>query len=126
MTLPWQESFKLGYAPMDATHREFVDLLNRVDTVPSESFVDYFDTLVEHTKTHFEAEKKLMEESKFLSLREHADDHDRILAEMMQMQRFAARGMTKIARSYIKEKLPDWFTVHAASMDIALVKHLNK
>lgn len=126
MILPWQESFELGFAPMDATHREFVDLLNRADTVQAESFVGYFDTLVEHTKAHFEAEKKLMEESKFLSMREHVDDHDRILAEMMQMQRFAARGMTKIVRSYIKEKLPDWFTVHAASMDIALTLHLNK
>ena len=110
---------------MDATHREFVDLLNRLDDIPNEAFPGYFDELLEHTRTHFEAENALMESTKFLSIREHKDDHDRILAEMMQMQRFAAKGMSKIAQSYVREKLPDWFKTHAASMDIALALHLK-
>ena len=125
MILPWQDAFELGNAAMDATHKEFIDLLNRVDTIDNESFLHYFDELLEHTKAHFQAENDLMEQSQFLSIREHRDDHDRILAEMMQMQRFAAKGMTKIARSYIKEKLPEWFTTHAASMDTALALHVK-
>lgn len=126
MILSWEDSFELGVASMDQTHHEFVDILNRVDEIPNESFGIYFDELLEHTRIHFETENRLMEESNFLSLREHKDDHDRILAEMMQMQRFITRGMTKIARGYVKEKLPDWFTTHAASMDTALALHINR
>jgi len=125
MILPWEEAFELGEPSMDATHREFVDRLNRLDEIPDNVFPEYFDELLEHTRNHFEEENARMASSKFLSIREHKDDHDRILAEMMQMQRFAAKGMTKIARSYVKEKLPDWFKTHAASMDTALALHLK-
>lgn len=125
MILPWHENFELGIASMDQTHREFIDLLNRLDSTPNDAFPGYFDELLEHTHAHFETENRLMEESNFLSLREHKDDHDRILAEMMQMQRFAARGMTQIAKEYVREKLPDWFSTHAASMDTALALHLK-
>ncbi len=125
MILPWQKAFELGVDSMDTTHKEFIELLNRVDTIPADGFASYFDTLLDHTRSHFDAENALMEASGFLSIREHRDDHDRILAEMMQMQRFIARGMVKIARDYIKEKLPDWFTTHAASMDTALALHLK-
>ena len=126
MILPWEEAFELGEPSMDATHREFVSLLNRLDKIPNDAFPEYFDELLEHTRAHFEEENARMESSKFLSIREHKDDHDRILAEMMQMQRFAAKGMVKIARSYVKEKLPDWFRAHAASMDIALAIFLQQ
>lgn len=126
MLLPWRDEFVLGHESMDGTHKEFVDLINRVDDIGDADFSSYFDELLEHTRRHFESELELMKSSRFLSLREHEDDHNRILAEMMQMQRFANRGMIKIPRAYIREKLPDWFGVHAASMDIALALHLKQ
>ncbi len=125
MVLSWKDEFVLGHEAMDTTHREFVALLNRSEEIPDSDFLDFFDSLLEHTRAHFDAELELMKASNFLSRREHEDDHNRIVAEMMQMQRFARRGMIKIARAYIKEKLPDWFGVHAASMDTALALHLK-
>lgn len=126
MLLPWRDEFVLGHDLMDETHHEFIDLINREASVSDADFLPYFEELLEHTRHHFDSELELMKSSRFLSIREHEDDHNRILAEMMQMQRFANRGMIKIARAYIKEKLPDWFSVHAASMDIALTLHLNQ
>ena len=38
--------FVLGMAAMDATHREFVDLVNRLATCDRESFVGSFPALV--------------------------------------------------------------------------------
>jgi len=111
---------------MDATHREFVTLLNEMESVPKGELGAYFDRLLAHTQIHFETEKTTMIESGFGSRREHEDDHNRVLAEMMQMQRFAGRGMEKIARSYVRDKLPDWFATHAASMDTALALHLHR
>jgi hemerythrin-like metal-binding protein len=123
--LAWQGAFTLGNDAMDATHREFVALLNVMESVPKGELAPYFDRLLTHTQTHFETENETMRTSGFLSLREHEDDHNRILAEMMQMQRFAAKGMEKLVRAYVREKLPDWFATHAATMDTALALHLK-
>lgn len=124
--MEWQPKYELGVSSMDETHKAFVSLLGEASDIAKASFPAYFDRLLAHTKEHFEAEKSLMQSSGFLSLREHEDDHDRVLAEMMQMQRFAARGMVKIARDYVTQKLPQWFEIHAASMDTALAIHLNE
>ena len=64
MILPWEEAFELGEPSMDATHREFVSLLNRLDKIPNDAFPEYFDELLEHTRAHFEEENARMESSR--------------------------------------------------------------
>lgn len=110
---------------MDETHREFVRLVNQLASEPGETFASLFDTFIQHCQQHFDQEELLMRESSFSAYAEHRDEHQRILGELAQFRKRVARGLVEFGRNYIRERMPEWFRLHAATMDSALAVHLN-
>ena len=64
--------------------------------------------------------------SDFPALHEHRDEHARVRGEMQHFATMIERGSTIMARSWVRERLPDWFDLHARTMDSALAAHLKK
>jgi hemerythrin-like metal-binding protein len=125
MLIDWSSNkYRLGNAGMDATHAEFVALINRLATVEGREFQTLFLELLDHTSDHFGAEEALMEETDFPAIAEHRAEHWRVLGELRALGRRVVQGRIIMARSYITEQLPGWFAVHAATMDSALAAHL--
>jgi hemerythrin len=124
--LVWQdEKHLLGFPDMDDTHKEFAELLNSLgEMTDSDKFKAGFAQLVLHTKNHFDKEDRLMVESSFPAIGEHRSDHDRVLGQLTQINERVQRGIIALGREYIKA-LPNWFDVHAATMDSALAAHLK-
>ena len=56
--LEWSKGLELGVEKMDATHREFVDLLNALAVVPDGEFLTLLDEFIAHSVEHFEQEKR--------------------------------------------------------------------
>lgn len=125
--LLWQDDrHLLGVEEMDGTHKEFVDLVNRLgDMAEPDEFKLWFAELVAHTGAHFANEDRLMVESGFPALSEHRSEHNRILGQMTQINERVQRGIIVMGREYIKD-LPQWFDLHAATMDSALAAHLKR
>jgi hemerythrin-like metal-binding protein len=121
----FEERYLLGIASMDDTHREFVDLVNRLGVVPKAEFIQLFAELFAHTQEHFEQEKHLMETSGFPALREHTDEHQRILGELNRFSQKVASGSIMMGKAYVTQQLPQWFDLHAKTMDSALAAHLK-
>lgn len=120
-----QVEFKaLGYEPMDETHREFVALANRALAAGRDELPELFHQLLEHTRTHFAAEERQMQQSAFSALAEHRAEHQRVLGEMTMFLERAQRGRTTMAKEYLQQRLPGWFSVHLVTMDSALAAHL--
>lgn len=119
-------NYLLGIDALDITHQEFVDRVNFLETASNDNFVDGFPALVEHTKQHFDNEQALMQESGFAALNEHVDEHRRVLGDLDRLARQVARGRLQMARAYIREGLPDWFRLHATTIDSALAAHLKR
>lgn len=119
-------NYLLGNAQMDATHREFVDQLNALESAPGGQFPALFADLVRHTEDHFEAELDLMKLSAFPATLEHVDEHRRVLGQMHQFLDRLKVGRLLLARSYVREQLPGWFKLHAVTMDSALAAHLQR
>lgn len=117
--------YQLGYRVMDDTHGEFIALINSLGNADKQAFIPLFHELIVHTEAHFDAENKLMDESRFPASREHKDEHQRILGEMHRFGKKAASGSIMLARAYVREQLPQWFDLHAVTMDSALVAHLK-
>jgi hemerythrin len=118
---------QLGLAGMDDTHREFIELLNSLNACSGSDFPALFNQLVEHTEAHFEMEKALMLESGFPAREEHVGDHQRILGQLVKFrERVNAGKSSMMARAYVREQLPGWFTTHLITMDSALSAHLAK
>lgn len=123
---PDAAGFQLHLEELDATHREFAQLVNALAEASGSGFVELFTQLYDHSQAHFAREKALMEASAFPSLAEHDAEHQRILGEMKQYQRKVNKGAISFARAYVKDRLPEWFQLHLTTMDSALVYHLNQ
>jgi hemerythrin len=124
--ISWDDNrFLLDVEIMDDTHKEFVALVNRLAASADSEFAARFDALTTHNTAHFQQEEKLMIESRFPAFAEHRDDHLRILGEFRQFKKRVDAGLIVFARNYINARLPEWFSLHAATMDSALAVHLK-
>lgn len=111
---------------MDDTHREFIALYNSADLSNVESFKTTVIKLIHHTKHHFEEEEKFMDKYNYPRVREHKEEHEKVLAEMayfLQISR-SVFGL-KMLKSYYLQKLPEWFELHLLSMDSDLAAYLK-
>jgi hemerythrin-like metal-binding protein len=116
----------LGVDDMDDTHKEFLVLLDRLDRADDTGFPTLFKQLVDHTRLHFAHEGRLMRACSFPATGEHESEHARILGELLQFNRAVARGRVALARAYVRQGLPDWFTLHLSTMDSALAAHYRR
>lgn len=125
--IEWTEQLSVKHAAIDATHQEFIALVNQLAaTSDNATFKQLFNELVSHTETHFNSENALMQGSQFPAQAEHIGEHHRVLGEMKQFQKRVARGLVDFGRAYVNERLPDWFALHTATMDSALAAHLQQ
>jgi hemerythrin-like metal-binding protein len=123
---PAEPRFRLGLDDMDRTHLEFIELVNRLAQADDAGFPALFDALIAHTEAHFEREDQWMTASGFPALQEHRGEHRRVLADLRTLGQRAAGGRLTLGRAYVREQLPPWFALHAATMDSALAARLKK
>lgn len=119
--LDWSDHLLLELPAMDDTHREFVDLLARVEGACDDTLMADWAALVAHTVTHFGQEDAWMLESGFASGNCHSTQH-RIVLQIMEEG--LKRADFAIIRQHAQE-LAIWFPQHAQSMDAALALHLR-
>ncbi len=117
--------YRLGVSTMDQTHHEFITLVNRLTVSDRDGFITLFAKLVQHTHAHFESEAALMQQSNFPAIREHTDEHQRVLGELDRFGNKVASGSIAMGRDYVQHHLPGWFDLHARTMDSALAAHLK-
>ncbi|MEJ2608884.1 MAG: hemerythrin domain-containing protein [Candidatus Thiodiazotropha sp.] len=123
---PIDEKYLLGVSQIDQTHQEFIELVNRMNSADKPSFIILFQNLIEHTESHFSKELDLMKASAFSAIREHTDEHQRVLGDLRRFGSRVAKGSLQLGRAYITQQLPNWFELHTCTMDSALAAHLKK
>lgn len=119
------EAYHLGIDNMDRTHDEFVDLVNRLANADTADFIRLFAALVSHTEMHFNLENTLMRESAFAASGEHTAEHTRVLTDLKRLNEQVKRGSVMLSRAFVAENIPEWFALHARTMDAALATHLK-
>ena len=115
----------LGLDTMDATHREFIAMINTLHGTPDKDFGLHFKRLYVHMEKHFEHEYELMKKSSFPAISEHSAEHRRILGELQQFNRRVQKGLYAFGRAYIRDTIQQWFHLHLITMDSALAAHLK-
>lgn len=130
MSLAWKPEFVLNQPQVDATHREFVDLVSCLDEssgeLPAAALVDRFKRLVEHTIEHFGQEDRWMAATGFTPDNCHARQHKMVLDVMHEVLKLAeTEGHLEPLRRIVAE-LEQWFPQHADMMDAALVFHMSE
>jgi hemerythrin-like metal-binding protein len=122
--LPWSEGLELGLSFMDATHKEFVDLLARAEASDDEALPEAWDELVAHTADHFGREDEWMLATGFALGNCHSTHHKVVLQVLREGAARAKEGDLAPVRQMVRE-LAVWFPQHAQTMDAALALHLR-
>lgn len=121
----WTDKFLLGYGPMDAVHREFVELVSGLLSCADEQVAAQLDAFIEHAESHFGDELELMQSTGFPPMQCHADEHAAVLSSSKEVRQLVAAGNIDIARKLAAE-LARWFPGHADYMDSALAHWIVK
>jgi hemerythrin-like metal-binding protein len=126
-TLDWSDDLALKQPQIDATHREFVELLAQAEAAlqldPAE-LLRRFAKLIEHTVEHFAQEDRWMAATGFAPENCHSFQHAAVLQVMRDVAGIAreAGDFTPLRRAI--GELAQWFPMHASMMDAALAHHM--
>ncbi|MBX9605402.1 MAG: hemerythrin domain-containing protein [Gammaproteobacteria bacterium] len=122
--LDWNPDLVLDNPVMDATHVEFVALLNAVGAAPPDALYEALATFVEHTAQHFAEEERWMRESRFPPLGCHQNQHRMVLDVAREVLARVAQGETHLGEP-LATAIAEWFGEHVAMMDAVLKQYME-
>ncbi len=124
--IEWTEELVVGVPAIDEAHHEFVDLLNALPEASDAEFCSLFARLAAHSRDHFAEEERMMERTSFPVIAVHKAEHERVLAELEQVQQQLEQGDFGAARAYVKDQLSAWFILHRNTMDYVTAAHIQR
>ncbi len=121
----WSDNFLLGYPQMDETHKEFVDIVVRMERASDAELPALLDIFATHTRTHFDMENAWMTETNFPPRECHIDEHAAVMKSVDEVRKLLGEGNTAVCRRLVQE-LVQWFPSHAHHLDSALAHWISK
>lgn len=119
------EALRLGEPVTDATHAEFLQLLDAAARADDAGFLAAYDAWIDHTRYHFAQEEQWMEAMGFGPRHCHAGEHQQVLAVAQAVRdKVAEEGVVSLGRRLVGE-LSGWFDHHVKSMDTMMVEHMQ-
>ncbi len=126
--LTWSDALALQQPEIDATHREFVDLLAGVEAALAHDAATLGAALasfVQHTEAHFAQEERWLAEIGFGADHCHGKEHRQVLELVHEVQRRLLQEADVAVVRALVPALAQWFPVHAQSMDWGLAQALQ-
>jgi hemerythrin-like metal-binding protein len=128
-TLAWRADFEFASPRMDATHREFVQLLATLEAAARAGAPTNcrpaLEALTQHTLAHFGQEERWMARLGFEPQNCHQMQHDNVMQVLNEVQRrLGAEGdaLDPEILPRLVQALADWFPTHALMLDAALAE----
>lgn len=125
LLLEWSSDFLLGEAATDDTHREFVDLLNRVGAASDNDLPGALDDFIAHTEAHFGQEDRWMQTIAFPPLHCHQGEHANVLEVVREVRKRVTDGQPHLG-AVLAKAIAEWFPQHAATMDAMLAAYMKQ
>lgn len=120
----WTAGMALGIPKVDLAHRAFLDRLARMLTMPDDQFGPAFLAMIAELEADFNEEERLMERIDFAGMRDHLEQHARVLGALHHVAPRVMEGDFALGRQAV-ELLPQWFLEHLSTMDAALAVALR-
>ena len=121
----WSDEYLLGYGAMDATHREFVTIVDALLNCEDSRVAEHLESFAQHAERHFKDEDGWMERSGFPPRECHIDEHAAVLKSVYQVLEVVKAGDFAEGRR-LATALADWFPGHAFHLDSALAQWMVK
>lgn len=120
----WSDAMALGLAPMDKSHRKFIEEVAELAQSSDEEFIARFPAFVVLAEHDFNKEEAWMEEIDFPGIRPHLEEHAMVLSALHHAAPHVAGGDLGDGREIIK-LMPQWFLHHLATQDRSLALALQ-
>jgi hemerythrin len=123
----WTPELELHEPHIDATHREFVDLLNGLHDIANAEaatqgqLLEALDALIVHSEAHFAMEERWMAAVGFAPENCHSRQHALVLDVLREVRKHVEAGKDLDPVRRLPTELGQWFGFHAEAMDAALV-----
>lgn len=130
-TLQWTPALSVGNAEIDEQHEELFRRAERLivalrggDRTEVEPLVGYLN---DYVVSHFQAEDRLMRESRYPRLDEHNRAHAGFRRQFAELFRdYQRKGATALVAMTIHNWVQAWLTEHVAGMDQDLGRWLAR
>lgn len=123
--LEWTDAMAVDVPAMDATHQEFVVLLQALEAATDGELIDRYVELLTHTDAHFAREDAWMQATGFAASNCHSLQHKVVMDVLREGERRGRAGDLDVLRVIARE-LAQWFPQHTDAMDAALAQHLRR
>lgn len=123
--LQWSDLLLLGHGAMDETHREFVEVVSRLQSAADDELPECLPSVMAHLERHFCDEDQWMRETAYPAAECHIAEHAAVLASGRDVTAALARGNTALCRRFADE-LASWFPGHAGYLDAPLSQWLSR
>jgi len=116
----WKPDMALGIPLFDEAHQALAEQIDALMDASDGDFLEGLRQLIECLEEDFRHEEELMETINYPAIRQHREQHARVLASLHQLDE------TDIAagKEAVKLVLP-WFHAHLATADTALARALQ-
>jgi hemerythrin len=113
--LHWDDGLNVGVGFMDADHEIAANQINALAEAAPAERISLLAAFIDHCRHHFGREEALMEKSGFFALGCHRGEHQRVLAELVEVEARLKAGDAQ--DGYFTRDLPGWLMIHRNTMD---------
>jgi len=128
MAIKWDESWNTGISVIDQQHRKLLNLVNDLNDAMRQGksrdvMDDVLTVLVGYTRTHFNAEERLMEQVKYKEIVEHKAQHADFVQKIEDFLQKAKAGSSVLSIEMMNF-LSSWIINHIKGTDARYVPAL--
>ncbi len=129
MLMTWSDALSVHVNHIDSQHMKLISLLNDLNEAMksgtgNEALERILRELVTYTRTHFAFEEKLMQQHRYGDYPAHKKEHDKLTAEVQDLQDKFLGGKTMITLK-VMQFLKDWLSNHILKIDKRFGAFLN-
>lgn len=120
------DTLRLGEPVTDATHAEFVLLLEAAARAGDDAFLAALDEWIDHTRYHFGQEEAWMEAMAFAPRHCHRTEHEQVLRVADAVRaKVADENDFETGRRLVAE-MSGWFDLHVKQKDAQMVAYMRE
>lgn len=118
----WSPKYTVNHPVMDEHHHTLFRLVDRLSEAifekkEKEVIGEILSSLIDYTKMHFAAEEQLMRQANFPGLLQHKEAHDKLVAQVQELQRRYKEGDRTVTTEISQFLMTDWLVKHILGMD---------
>jgi len=116
-----EDNLKLNIPEIDTQHETLISLINRLHEsmlqgADKSTLDELLSQLLEHTRTHFSSEERLMTQSSYPGYEAHKSEHNRLMQHLEDLVERYKKGEILLSFAVVLE-LKGWAMVHIEKSD---------